>query len=164
MRRRLLISGQRQIRSISARCSSCTARVPLQSPRFRSRWEALNRSGQSSSDRAASGVEALGCLKFAVGCSGQFVRSRWNRYGTLLPGSIPAILSGVTVQVNLPDDLVARIDDLSSDRSEFVAEAVRKALRESEAETSEHEIARINEVVDELNREAEDVLEYQVLA
>jgi len=70
----------------------------------------------------------------------------------------------VTIQVNLPDDLVARIDDLSSNRSEFVAEAVRKALRESETGTNEHEIARINEVVDELNREAEDVLEYQVLA
>jgi len=70
----------------------------------------------------------------------------------------------VTIQVNLPDDLVARIDDLASNRSEFVAAAVRKALRESETETNEHEIARINEVVDELNREAEDVLEYQVLA
>jgi metal-responsive CopG/Arc/MetJ family transcriptional regulator len=70
----------------------------------------------------------------------------------------------VTIQVNLPDDLVARIDDLSGNRSEFVVEAVRKALRESETETNEHEIARINEVVDELNREAEDVLEYQVLA
>ena len=70
----------------------------------------------------------------------------------------------MTIQVSLPDDLVARIDDLSSERSEFVAEAVRKALRESEAETNEHEVARINEIADELNREAEDVLEYQVLA
>jgi metal-responsive CopG/Arc/MetJ family transcriptional regulator len=66
--------------------------------------------------------------------------------------------------VDLPEDLVARIDDLSSDRSGFVAEAVRKALRETQSETDEHEIARINEVVDELNREAEDVLEYQVFA
>ena len=70
----------------------------------------------------------------------------------------------MSTQVNLPDDLVARIDDLSTDRSEFVAEAVRRALRESEQKADEHEIARINEVVDELNREAEDVLEYQVLA
>jgi metal-responsive CopG/Arc/MetJ family transcriptional regulator len=70
----------------------------------------------------------------------------------------------MTIQVSLPDDLVARIDDLSSDRSEFVAEAVRKALRESETESNEHEVARINEVADELNREAQDVLEYQVLA
>ena len=70
----------------------------------------------------------------------------------------------MTIQVDLPEDLVARIDDLSSDRSGFVAEAVRKALRETQSETDEHEIARINEVVDELNREAEDVLEYQVFA
>jgi Arc/MetJ-type ribon-helix-helix transcriptional regulator len=84
--------------------------------------------------------------------------------GTLQPGTIPATLFPMTIQVNLPDDLVARIDDLSSDRSEFVAEAVRKALRESETATNEHEVARINEIADELNREAEDVLEYQVLA
>ena len=77
---------------------------------------------------------------------------------------ITATLSGVTIQVNLPDDLVARIDDLSSNRSEFVAEAVRKAIRESETESNEHDTARINEVVDELNREAEDVLGYQALA
>lgn len=69
----------------------------------------------------------------------------------------------MNVQVNLPDELVARIDDLSTDRSEFVAEAVRRALRESDQKVDEQEIARINEVADELNREAEDVLEYQVL-
>ena len=79
-------------------------------------------------------------------------------------GTIRATLSDVTIQVNLPDDLVARIDDLSSDRSEFVAQAVRKALRESETGSNEHEIAQINDIVDELNREAEDVLAYQVLA
>jgi len=90
--------------------------------------------------------------------------SRRNVSGTLRTGTIPATLSGVTIQVDLPEDLVARIDDLSSDRSGFVAEAVRKALRETQSETDEHEIARINEVVDELNREAEDVLEYQVFA
>jgi len=70
----------------------------------------------------------------------------------------------VNVRVNLPDDLVARIDDVSTDRSEFVAEAVRRALRESSRKGDEQEIARINEVADELNREAEDVLEYQALA
>ena len=78
------------------------------------------------------------------------------------PSHNPRYSLDVTIQVNLPDELVARIDGLASDRSEFVVEAVRKALRESEFETNEHEIARINEVVDELNREAEDVLEYQV--
>lgn len=70
----------------------------------------------------------------------------------------------MTIEVSLPEELVARIDDLGSDRSDFVAEAVRKALRESEAKPDEYEVARINKVVDELNREAEDVLEYQVLA
>ena len=86
-----------------------------------------------------------------------------NLSGTLRSGTIPATLSHVNVQVNLPDELVARIDDLSTDRSEFVAEAVRRALRESDQKVDEQETARINEVVDELNREAEDVLEYQVL-
>jgi len=79
-------------------------------------------------------------------------------------GQNPATLSAMTIQVSLPDDLVARIDDLSTDRSEFVAEAVRKALREPATGTNEREVARINEIADELNREAEDVLEYQVLA
>ena len=79
------------------------------------------------------------------------------------PDTIPATLPHVNVRVNLPDDLVARIDDLSSDRSAFVAEAVRRALRESDRRGDEQEIARINEVADELNREAEDILEYQAL-
>jgi metal-responsive CopG/Arc/MetJ family transcriptional regulator len=70
----------------------------------------------------------------------------------------------MTIQVSLPDELVARIDDLATDRSEFVAEAVRKALRDSETTNNEDEVTRINEVVEDLNREAEDVLEYQVLA
>jgi len=81
----------------------------------------------------------------------------------LRPDTIPATLPHVNVRVNLPDDLVARIDDLSSDRSAFVAEAVRRALRESDRRGDEQEIARINEVADELNREAEDILEYQAL-
>jgi len=80
----------------------------------------------------------------------------------LRPGDDPRYSLDVTIQVNLPDELVARIDDIASDRSEFVVEAVRKALQKSEFQTNEHEIARINEVVDELNREAKDVLEYQV--
>ena len=79
------------------------------------------------------------------------------------PDTIPATLPHVNVRVNLPDDLVARIDDLSSDRSAFVAEAVRRALRESDRRGDEQEIARIDEVADELNREAEDILEYQAL-
>src|SRR5947199_10123096 len=56
----------------------------------------------------------------------------------------PRYSSHVNVHVNLPDDLVARIDDLSSDRSAFVAEAVRRALREPDRRGDEQEIARIN--------------------
>ena len=70
----------------------------------------------------------------------------------------------MTIQVNLPDDLIARIDDLAKDRSEFVAEAVRRLLREADKVPDEVEVARIDAIADELNREAEDVLEYQVLA
>ena len=47
---------------------------------------------------------------------------------------------------------------------QFVAEAVRRLLRESPHPSMQEEVARINEVVDELNREAEDVLEYQVIS
>jgi metal-responsive CopG/Arc/MetJ family transcriptional regulator len=68
------------------------------------------------------------------------------------------------VTVNLPEDLAARIDDVTTDRAGFVAEAVRQLLRESSRESVQHEVERINEVADELNREAEDVLEYQVIS
>jgi len=66
--------------------------------------------------------------------------------------------------VNLPDELAAQIDDVSSDRSAFVTEAVRRLLRESVPGGDRSEIDRINELADELNREAEEVLEYQVIA
>jgi len=68
----------------------------------------------------------------------------------------------MTVQVNLPDDLAEQIDDVAADRSAFVAEAVKRMLRESQEPTRD-EVDRINELSDELNREAEDVLEYQVI-
>ncbi len=70
----------------------------------------------------------------------------------------------MTVSVNLPDDLVARIDEVADDRTTFVVEAVRSLLRESENSTESGDLARINDAADELNREAEDVLEYQVIA
>lgn len=104
----------------------------------------------------SGGSRLLGCVASE--------RGHRNLCGPLQPGKFPATLPRVSIQVNLPDDLVARIDDLSTDRSAFVAEAVRRALRETEQQADEHEIARINEVADELNREAEDVLEYQVFA
>lgn len=69
----------------------------------------------------------------------------------------------MTIQVNLPDELLARIDRVTQDRAAFVVEAVRHFLRESEPNRDAEETARINEVADELNREAADVLEYQVI-
>lgn len=70
----------------------------------------------------------------------------------------------MSVQVSLPDDLAKQIDHVATDRSAFVAEAVRRLLRESPESSTQDEVARINELADELNREAEDVLEYQVIS
>lgn len=70
----------------------------------------------------------------------------------------------MSVQVSLSDELADEIDQIAQDRSAFVAEAVRRLLRESSGSSLAEEVARINEVADELNREAEDVLEYQVIA
>lgn len=68
----------------------------------------------------------------------------------------------MTVPVNLPDDLADQIDHVAADRSAFVEEAVKRMLRET-TETAQDEVERINELANELNREAEDVLEYQII-
>ena len=68
------------------------------------------------------------------------------------------------MQVNLPAELVEQIDAVAEDRSAFVAEAVRRLLRAPSDGLAQDEIQRINQFADELNREAEDVLEYQVIA
>lgn len=70
----------------------------------------------------------------------------------------------MSVQVSLPEELAEQIDQVASDRTEFVAEAVRRLLRDGAETTGADEVARINAVADDLNREAEDVLEYQVLS
>lgn len=70
----------------------------------------------------------------------------------------------MSVQITLPDDLAEQIDHIAADRTAFVTEAVRRLLREGLETSNVDEIARINEVADELNREAEDVLEYQVFS
>jgi metal-responsive CopG/Arc/MetJ family transcriptional regulator len=67
------------------------------------------------------------------------------------------------VTVQLPEDLAAEIDNVSNDRSAFVAEAVRQALREGSVKHRAEDISRINSVADELNREPAEVLEYQVI-
>jgi metal-responsive CopG/Arc/MetJ family transcriptional regulator len=69
----------------------------------------------------------------------------------------------MSVTVQLPEDLAAEIDSVSKDRSAFVAGAVRQVLREGSAKHLAEEISRINSVAEELNREASDVLEYQVI-
>ena len=66
--------------------------------------------------------------------------------------------------MTLPDDLAEQIDNVAADRTAFVTEAVRRLLRESPEPSTDDEVARINAVADELNREAEDVLEYQVVS
>jgi metal-responsive CopG/Arc/MetJ family transcriptional regulator len=68
----------------------------------------------------------------------------------------------MTVHVNLPDDLVEQIDSFAPDRSAFIEEAVKRMLRES-TDSVPDETGRINQLADELNREAEEVLEYQVI-
>ena len=67
------------------------------------------------------------------------------------------------MHIDLPDELVAKIDAVANDRSVFVAEAVRRLLREPDDVSDKSEIDLINEFADELNAEAEDVLEYQVM-
>jgi metal-responsive CopG/Arc/MetJ family transcriptional regulator len=79
-------------------------------------------------------------------------------------GAILAYCSGMSIQVTLPDDLAEQIDHVAADRAAFVTEAVRRLLRESTETTTRDEVSRINEVADEVNREAEDVLEYQVIS
>lgn len=69
----------------------------------------------------------------------------------------------MSVKVSLPDDLAAEIDQVADDRAAFVSEAVRRMLREGSIRETADETARIDEFADELNREAADVLEYQVL-
>lgn len=65
------------------------------------------------------------------------------------------------IQLNLPDELIAQIDEVSADRNAFVTEAVRRLLHNSQPPPDE--VARINELSDELNQEASEVLEYQVI-
>ena len=75
-----------------------------------------------------------------------------------------AYFARMSVNIAIPDDLAEQIDHVATDRTAFVAEAVRRLLRDTSIPTLEEEVARINQFADELNREAEDVLEYQVLS
>ena len=79
-------------------------------------------------------------------------------------GAFLAYLDSMSVQITLPDDLAEQIDHVATDRTAFVAEAVRRLLRDSSETPLEDDVAQINRFADELNREAEDVLEYQVIS
>lgn len=67
----------------------------------------------------------------------------------------------MTVQVELPDDLIAKIDRAGLDRSEFIASAVERLLATASQMSPEVEVQRINAIAERLNEEAEDVLTYQ---
>jgi metal-responsive CopG/Arc/MetJ family transcriptional regulator len=69
----------------------------------------------------------------------------------------------MSVHVAIPDDLAEQIDHVATDRTAFVAEAVRRHLQDASTSDLKDEVARINQFADELNREAEDVLEYQAI-
>ena len=97
-----------------------------------------------------------------LGCSG-IARNQPSFSRHCSAASIWLSLLRMSVQVNLPDGLAAAIDHVADDRSAFVTEAVRRMLRGGVVPRVSEETARINEFADELNREAEDVLEYQVL-
>jgi metal-responsive CopG/Arc/MetJ family transcriptional regulator len=66
----------------------------------------------------------------------------------------------MTIEVNIPEDLLTTIDSISNDRDQFIADAIRQVLRKSKR-SDEEEVALINAVADELNAEAADALEYQ---
>jgi hypothetical protein len=70
----------------------------------------------------------------------------------------------MSVPIGVSEELVSRMDNLTGDREAFVENAVRRMLRDYAAEPKRDDIAKINQLADELNREAEDVLEYQVLS
>jgi metal-responsive CopG/Arc/MetJ family transcriptional regulator len=79
-------------------------------------------------------------------------------------GAFLAYFDRMSVHIAIPDDLAEQIDHVATDRTAFVAEAVRRLLRDASTSTLEEEVARINQFADELNQEAEDVLEYQVIS
>lgn len=70
----------------------------------------------------------------------------------------------VKTSVTLPEDLLVDIDQVDSNRSSFIERASRAYLAQMEkARRDERDLAIINANAEWLNREAEDVLEYQGL-
>jgi metal-responsive CopG/Arc/MetJ family transcriptional regulator len=86
------------------------------------------------------------------------------RPSVVAPGAFLAYFDRMSVHITLSDELAEQIDHVATDRTAFVSEAVRRLLRDKPTSTLEDEVARINQFADELNQEAEDVLEYQVIS
>ena len=70
----------------------------------------------------------------------------------------------VKTSITLSDDLLAAIDRTGSDRSLFIEMAARKYLAETiKAHHETADAAILDKIVDRLNEEAADVLEYQII-
>lgn len=68
----------------------------------------------------------------------------------------------VKTSVTLPDTLLTEIDRVDSNRSAFLEKAARKYLAdEARALRRKKDAAILERISERLNREAEDVLEYQ---
>lgn len=72
----------------------------------------------------------------------------------------------VKTSITLSEELIHIIDELlgrQKKRSEFIEEAIRDYLnRKAQAERNLKDLDILNKNADKLNREAEDVLSYQV--
>lgn len=72
----------------------------------------------------------------------------------------------VKTSITLSEELIHIIDELlgrQKNRSEFIEEAIRDYLnRKAQAERNLKDLDILNKNADKLNREAEDVLSYQV--
>jgi hypothetical protein len=93
-----------------------------------------------------------------------YVMARHFEHVSLQVGAVLAYFDRMSVHIAIPDDLAEQIDHVASDRTAFVTEAVRRLLHDASGLTLDDEVARINQFADELNREAEDVLGYQVIS
>ncbi|MCC6542996.1 MAG: ribbon-helix-helix protein, CopG family [Nitrospirae bacterium] len=72
----------------------------------------------------------------------------------------------VKTSITISEELIKSIDELFSEqknRSEFIEEAVRDFIkRQTERKRDLEDLNILNKKADKLNREAEDVLSYQV--
>ncbi|MBM4136988.1 MAG: ribbon-helix-helix protein, CopG family [Nitrospira sp.] len=72
----------------------------------------------------------------------------------------------VKTSITLSEELIHIIDellDMKKNRSEFIEEAIRDYIeRKAQAERNLKDLDILNKKADKLNREAEDVLSYQV--